>query len=366
MALHHLTTDHPLDRRAAEPPHPAVQRRASLAGCLRRAALLLMWCACAALLAPVRAQAATAEEEARMKQCPEGQYLGPGTGSRRFYQDPYIWFVSREFARRFCMPESYVDDTLKGALALAVRLKPEEFVLCGLFMGRSDQCPLKQRLLMDVYVDNTRANIPKADPSVRFFVEKPHSSGWLLGPESGPRAESRRRGEMPDVEGERRPFSPAHSKTVNEKTWTRFLYLGARQGWATGAGQFIETYYRADWIPGVDLITLDISSQMGFQSQRNPDQQFQIERRGGRGYADEEHDANNPIRRWVIGVIDGKNYYSGRYNNARDIPYPSGFSHVIELPHRVAQIFYRYDWREGAAFFDNVRRAMEPAAPSGR
>jgi len=363
MALLHLTTDHPLDRRAAEPPRRAVQRRASLAGCLRRAALLLMWCACAALLAPLRAQAATAEEEARMKQCPEGQYLGPGTGSRRFYQDPYIWFVSREFARRFCMPESYVDDTLKGALALAVRLKPEEFVLCGLFMGRSDQCPLKQRLLMDVYVDNTRANIPKADPSVRFFVERPHSSGWLVGPE-GRRDEYRRRGEMPDVEGERRPFSPAHSKTVNEKTWTRFLYLGVRNGWATDSGSFVETYYRADWVPGIDLITL-YPYLMGFQGLRNPDEKVQTERRGGRGYHDEEHDKTDPIQRWAIGVMRSDEYFAWKMNNTKPA-FPSSYLHVIDVPHRVAQMIYRYDWQQGAQFFESVRRAMQPAVEPRR
>jgi hypothetical protein len=114
------------------------------------------------------------------------------------------------------------------------------------------------------------------------------------------------------------------------------------------------------------MITLDISSQMGYQSQRNPDQQFQTERRGGRGYADEEHDASNPITRWVIGVIPGNEYFSGKYKNARDIPYPKGFSHVIELPHPVAKIFYEYDWKQGANFFESIRRAMEPSAPSKR
>ncbi len=204
---------------------------------------VLMLCAAAAsaILMALPARAATAAEEARMKQCPEGDYGGPGTGATRFYQDPYVWFVSRDFARRFCMPERFVDDTLTGALAVAVRLKPEEFALCGMFMARSDQCSAKQRLRMDVYIDNTKANIPKADPSVRFYMEKPHSSGWLVGPE-GKRDDFRRRGEMPDVEGERRPFSPAHSKTVNEKTWTHLLYLGARYGWATGADNFVETY----------------------------------------------------------------------------------------------------------------------------
>jgi hypothetical protein len=351
---------------AAAPPHgtgrPARPRLLPMLPLLRP---LLALCIGLAVLNPT-AQAATAAEEARMKQCPEGDYGGPGTGATRFYQDPYVWFVSRDFARRFCMPERFIDDTLTGALAVAVRLKPEEFALCGMFMARSDQCSAKQRLLMDVYIDNTKANIPKADPSVRFYMEWPHSSGFLLGPEGSPRREMRRRGEMPDVEGERRPFSPAHSKTVNEKTWTYFLYLGARKGWATGAGNFIETYYRADWIKGVDIITLDISDNMGFQTQRNPDEQIQTNRRSGRGYPDERHDVHNPIRRWVIGVISGSEYFSEKYNNVRDIAYPKGYSHVIELPHPVAKIFYEYDWKQGANFFESIRRAMESPNTTGR
>ncbi len=70
-------------------------------------------------------------QEERTKRCPEGQYGGPHEGARSFYQDPYVWFVSREFANRFCMPDSYIDDSLKGALALAVRLKNEESLLRG-------------------------------------------------------------------------------------------------------------------------------------------------------------------------------------------------------------------------------------------
>jgi hypothetical protein len=83
----------------------------------------MFWIAALACLLPGWAHAATAEEEARMKRCPEGHYQGPGTGASRFYQDPYIWFVTRDFAKRYCMPESYIDDNLKGALALAVRLR---------------------------------------------------------------------------------------------------------------------------------------------------------------------------------------------------------------------------------------------------
>jgi hypothetical protein len=211
---------------------------------------------------------------------------------------------------------------------------------------------------MDVYIDNTKANIPKADPSVRFYMEKPHSSGYLLGPESRPRAEMRRRGEMPDVEGERRPFSPAHSKTVNEKTWTRFVYLGIRDGWTTDSGSFIETYYRADWVKGIDLITLN-PYLLGYQGLRNPDQKIQTERRGGRGYHDEEHDRTNPIQRWGIGVLRSEEYFRVRSNNEK-LSYPADYLHVIELPHQIARIIYRFDWKEGESFFEAIRKSMEP------
>ncbi len=112
----------------------------------------------------------------------KGHYLGPGTGASRFYQDPTIWFVTRDFSKRYCMSESCINDSLKGALALAVRLRSEAFTLCGLFARRSDPCPTKQELVMDVYLDNTKANIPKADPTVKFFIERPLCSGALIGP----------------------------------------------------------------------------------------------------------------------------------------------------------------------------------------
>lgn len=88
-------------------------------------------------------------QEERTQRCPEGQYGGPHAGARSFYQDPYIWFVRRECAKRFCRAEGYIDDSLKGALALAVRLKNEEFTLCG-FVGGPGSCPPKQKLLINV------------------------------------------------------------------------------------------------------------------------------------------------------------------------------------------------------------------------
>ena len=303
-------------------------------------------------------------DEQRTARCPEGQYAGPYEGARRFYQDPYVWFVSPEFARRFCMPESYIDESLKGALALAVRLKPEEFTLCG-FVGGPGSCPPKQKLLIDVYIDNQKVKLPKADPTVKYYSGDVANSGEVIGIGRA-RSDRRRKGEITEVEGERRPFSPISSSLAdNQKVKTYFIFMGARDKWATGSGDFIEHFYKQDWVPGIDLITLD-GYLFGYQSLRNPDEQLQTVGVRGRtgvngnlGYVDYEHDQANPIRHWAIGVINGPDYFKKHRLFTRDVSYPEGFDHVIVLPHKVAQIIYQFDWKQGEVFFNNAKSALQ-------
>lgn len=306
------------------------------------------------------ANAATTAAEARMAQCPEGAYAGPREGARRFMQDPYVWFVSREFAKRFCMPEQFVDESLTGALAVAVRLKPDEEVTCGMFMGRSDQCPVNNKLLIDVYVDNRKANIPKADPSVNYYAGKAWNSRWYLG--TGiPQMKKRYAGQSTEAEGERRPFSPVLSKTVTEQSWTRFLYVAERKGWASMEGQFIEDYYRANWVDGMDLITLDASYGFGDRRGRNPDAPPDPK--------DPHH--LEPVKKFAIAIVRGKD--EAPFGNAwqandwykKNVAYPKGYLHVIELPHKVSQMIYAYDQNEGDKFFNDIKRAIAvPSAPA--
>jgi hypothetical protein len=329
-------------------------------------ALLVCAAMCSGLMGQMTwAQTATKKshiqlQEERTRRCPEGQYGGPHEGARSFYQDPYVWFVSREFANRFCMPDSYIDDSLKGALALAVRLKNEEFTLCG-FVGGPGSCPPKQKLLIDVYIDNRKVKIPKADPSVKYYSGTVQNSGWLAGI-SGAKADRRRKGEITEVEGERRPFSPIGEFVGDTRRFrTNFIFMGARSDWVTGAAIFGEDFYRSNWIEGIDLITLN-GFLLGFQELRNPDQQIQTERRGNRGYAHEEFDRTDPIRHWSIGVISGPDLVEKYGGITKTIPYPSGFDHVIVLPHKVAQIIYQYDWKQGETFFNSVKNAIQPGS----
>lgn len=300
------------------------------------------------------AHAQLAAEQARIDKCPEGQYLGPREGAKRFAQDPYMWFVSADFAKRFCMPESMIDSSLKGALAIAVRIKPADDVACGFLAARSDVCREAPRFLLDIYVDNKTANIPKADKNVEFYAGKQFNSGSLLGVASG-RANRRHQGEVVDYLGERRPFSPIVSRTISGKEWTRFQYVGVRRGWASINTHFIEDYYRANWVNGIDLITLE--GDFSFGASKDPD--------APQPYANDPY-KDDPIQRYAIAVILAKNEApSGNAPEAnayykKNIPYPNGYLHTIELPHKLAQSIYAFGAKQYDSFFGDLKRATTP------
>jgi len=319
-------------------------------------------CLLGALYSPgIQAQTSTKKshiqiQEERTQRCPEGQYGGPHEGARSFYIDPYVWFVSREFANRFCMPESYIDDSLKGALALAVRLKPEEFTLCG-FVGGPGSCPPKQKLLIDVYIDNRKVTLPKADPSVQYYSGVVQNSGWLAANVY----DRKKHGGFTEVEGERRPFSPIGK---DRDKWMKFEYLAVRDGIADSDGDFIEDFYRKDWVQGIDLITLH-AYNFGYASHLDP-KNPRYKPGNEDVYPQKALDRTNPIRGWAIGIALGSEFERqgkrAHMNTQYAIPYPSSFLHTIELPKRAVQMIYAFDHKQGEQFFNSVKNAIQPGS----
>ena len=55
---------------------------------------------------------------------PTYETLQSPTGS--YYEDPWVWVYTREFAERFGMPEAWIDDRLKGAYAVAYRVEHKD------------------------------------------------------------------------------------------------------------------------------------------------------------------------------------------------------------------------------------------------
>jgi hypothetical protein len=93
-----------------------------------------------------------AEVKKRYQSCPGGWYAGPRPGKARFTKDPWLWTVTSEFAKRFCIPEEFVSTELKGAEAVAFKLRQEtDEVNCG-FGGNPDACGGELLLRFEVYI----------------------------------------------------------------------------------------------------------------------------------------------------------------------------------------------------------------------
>lgn len=111
--------------------------------------------------APVQEQAqepqrllTDAEVRAKYQHCEGGWYAGPRPGKARYTKDTFLWTVTPEFAKRFCMPEEFVSTELKGAEAVAFKLRQDtDEVNCG-FGGNSEACGGQLHLRFEIYIKN--------------------------------------------------------------------------------------------------------------------------------------------------------------------------------------------------------------------
>lgn len=98
---------------------------------------------------------------------------------KTYTADPYVWAYTREFANLFRMPEKWIDENLKGALAVAFRMTTIGNLSCG-YGGREDSCWPPLECQMDVYYDN-RIKLPWVhDEVVRDFLMRGISSHEFL------------------------------------------------------------------------------------------------------------------------------------------------------------------------------------------
>uniref|UniRef100_UPI0034DEF9E6 hypothetical protein n=1 Tax=Candidatus Thiodubiliella endoseptemdiera TaxID=2738886 RepID=UPI0034DEF9E6 len=76
-------------------------------------------------------------------------------GKRGTYtKDTHVWVYTSAFAKRFGMPEEWIDDGLKGAEALAYRLDLDVYgTKCGYF-SEVENCRPSTACVVDMYIDN--------------------------------------------------------------------------------------------------------------------------------------------------------------------------------------------------------------------
>ena len=129
--------------------------------------LLSLWCM---TIGPARAQLAPtpisaskplsdAEVKAKYQNCPNGYYSGPRPGKSYYTKDKWVWAVTAEFAKNFCMPPEFVSAELKGAEAVAYKLvEDQDEERCG-WGGNAEVCGKRTEHRFEIYYRN--GTIPK-------------------------------------------------------------------------------------------------------------------------------------------------------------------------------------------------------------
>jgi hypothetical protein len=278
--------------------------------------------------------------------CPDGEYRGPEAGKASYVKDEFTWFVTRDFAKLFCMPESFVDEQLKGAEAIAWRVKPSEEAFCTLRDGK-ETCTRKALFELDLYF-KAGLELPKSHPEVGAYwsdTQQFSSSGSMISNhQSNINSYGRHKGTYKDPAGGVPPFFAFGG--LEEKSRVSFLYLRVMpQGTLHVSTNLVELFYRAAWVDGIDLVSLRSSTALGL------------------GTIEDPRNPNRDIRKFAIGVIRRADLPSGGmddYSRLTRRDYP----HVIDLPDRLGALISDYDSRRWNQMIGPLKDSMSGPAPA--
>ncbi len=127
--------------------------------------------------ATIDRQLSEAEVKAAYQNCPSGYYSGPRPGKTHYTKDKWVWAVTPEFARDFCMPPEFVSSELKGAEAVAYKLvEDQDEERCG-WGGSSEVCGKRTEHRFEIFYRN--GTIPK-ERQVPYFHGAHLPSAMLL------------------------------------------------------------------------------------------------------------------------------------------------------------------------------------------
>ncbi|CAB5497820.1 hypothetical protein AZO1586I_237 [Bathymodiolus thermophilus thioautotrophic gill symbiont] len=110
---------------------------------------------------------------------PQGRKQAGKRGTYR--KDTNVWVYTSAFAKRFGMPQQWIDDDLKGAEALAYRLDLDVYgTKCGYFSD-VESCRPSTACVVDMYIDD-KANLPWNNKA-RYASKYGRKSNALLWPQ---------------------------------------------------------------------------------------------------------------------------------------------------------------------------------------
>jgi hypothetical protein len=277
--------------------------------------------------------------------CADGDYRGPEPGKKQWVKDDYTWAVSREFAKRYCMPEAMVSDELKGAEAVAFRVKPSDEATCRM-ENAQEVCRRQAELQLELYL-RSDLNLPKSHPEVRFY-QRPRvvsDSGQVIQTVQASKNGDRRRARVwTDPPGQLAPFHVFNGDDESRKV--KFMHVEEfdDSNLAAAGADFIESYYQTSWVDGIDLIRLGAGPAMGLGTMSSPG-----------------------ARKQGIGVIRDRDLPGcGSCEEKRKMT-RNRYVHVIEFPRWLNERIYAYDKQQGDLFIGSVKRVLgvpgSPPAP---
>jgi hypothetical protein len=175
----------------------------------------------------------------------------PVKGRKTFTKDPNVWVYSSAFAKRFGMPEKWIDDSLVGAEAVAYRVQRSNTLSCGYF-GDAERCRPSYDCIFDVYLkDEDSANIPwsshksaewrNRSSSRVFLTAQKEEDHWYWYDEIQDRRYIRR--------------GPTGIRSVVYVEGPARKYKGKDKAYS-GQGPMRVREYRRDFYQGLDLIEL--------------------------------------------------------------------------------------------------------------
>lgn len=298
--------------------------------------LLSLWCVAIGLAhaqlapPPISASKQLSEGEIRAKyqNCPNGYYSGPRPGKTHYTKDKWVWAVTPEFAKNFCMPPEFVSTELKGAEAVAYKLvEDQDEERCG-WGGSAEVCGKRTEHRFEIYYRN--GTIPKKR-EVPYFHAAHLPSAMLLS--------------STDKEW--------NSSIRSAKTKPRLGALGAfdsqqfglqsiaegKIAWPLGTlGQ--EIYYE-DIFVGIDYLAVE----------------------GASGFSRLEGWIKSGARKLVISAR--KPNTPGDTRRSYEMPL-SDFALIIELPQFMTDRIIANDQARGINLKAMAQQALNPATPASR
>lgn len=304
--------------------------------------LLLGWQTGWAQAQPAQTLAA---QEKQWQSCEGGYYTGPRQGRRNYSNDKYLWVVTPEFARRFCMPEHMVSKDLKGAQAIAFRMVDgADFDQCGVDDDGKVNCSENSKARFEIYLPQS-LNLPAANPGVKFFEGGRTTSDWhITEKERGQRAQAYRKGTYQPPNGEvprfRNPYlhpDPGHL----------FGLIYAHEGkgrWPVAP--LWEVGFRGDWIQGMDMLILE--EQLGIRFAWELDH-----------YKAEKLIPGTPDGQYLIEMDKGDSQSPSGGKKVKEKNIPQDYAHVIYLPHEFAQKIRQASMRRGGNWLEFIKTLQQ-------